>query len=131
MFSQVQGDVVFRRALRALPGPVQEALVRAELDDPVLLRSFRPASLEKLGLFEGGLRAHVLERLFPTGFGETSKVGDDMAVLGMDAMVASGTQSGVDIQLGSSRAKMRARKKRVAAEVQSSVVPSSGMLSSF
>ena len=58
-------------------------------------------------MFEGGLRAHVLERLFPTGFGETSKVGDDMAVLGMDAtiggLLASGTQSGVDIQLGSSR----------------------------
>ena len=76
----------------------------------------------------------MLERLFPTEFGETSKVGDDMAVLGMDAtiggLLASGTQSGVDIQLGSSLAKMRTRKKRVAAEVQSSVVPSSGMLSS-
>ena len=76
----------------------------------------------------------MLERLFPSEFGEIPEVGDDIAVLGMDAtiggLLATGTQSGMDIQLGSSRAKMRARKKRVAAEVQSSVVQSSVMLSS-
>ena len=59
----------------------------------------------------------MIERLFPSEFGESSKVGDDIAVLGMEATIGggTGTQSGIDMH-GSSRAKMRARKKRLASE---------------
>ena len=54
-----QGDSLFRKALRDLPSTLREALVAAELDDPVVLRSFPMYDAVKLGICEGGKRAHV------------------------------------------------------------------------
>ena len=110
-----QGDGVFRRALRALPEPLVKALVEAELDDPVLLRSYRPASLAKLGLCKGGKRVHELERFFPTEAVEASTVCDVTAVLGTSTstMAVLGTRPGL------SDGKRRTRRKRVNAEYQS------------
>ena len=53
MSSQFGGrDALFRKALKALPVQLREALVEAELDDPVVLRSFPRASLSRLEVFE-------------------------------------------------------------------------------
>ena len=59
MFSQEE-DRWFAKALRALPTSLRDAIVDAELDDSVLLRSFRPYGVEKLGLCAGGRRGHIL-----------------------------------------------------------------------
>ena len=48
---------MFSRSMKRLPSLLQEALLEAELDDPVVLRSFPRASVGRLGLFEGGTRA--------------------------------------------------------------------------
>ena len=103
---------MFRRALRALPEPLVKALVEAELDDPVLLRSYRPGSLAKLGLCKGGKRVHELERFFPTEAVEASTVGDVTAVLGTSTstMAVLGTRPCL------SDGKRRTRRKRVNAE---------------
>ena len=90
-------------------------LLRQELDDPVLLRSYRLASLAKLGLCKGGKRVHELERFFPTEAVEASTVGDVTAVLGTSTstMTVLGTRPGL------SDGKRRTRRKRVNAEYQS------------
>ena len=45
----------------------REALVEAELDDPVVLRSFPRASLSRPGTCEGGHRACAYEQALGTG----------------------------------------------------------------
>ena len=116
-------------ACSSRPGTGGACEGRAGRSGPAPLIS--PSQPGEARLVRGGLRAHVLEGLFPSEFGESSKVGDDIAVLGMEATFGggTGTQSGIDIH-GASRAKMRARKKCLASEVQASVVQSSVMLSS-
>ena len=52
--------MLFRKALKGLPTTLLPALVEAELDDPVVLRSFPRASAVRLGVHEGGRRARVL-----------------------------------------------------------------------
>ena len=60
--------------MKALPVQLREALVEAELDDPVVLRSFPRASLSRLGVVEGGHRAYAYEQALGTGdvVGDTS-----------------------------------------------------------
>ena len=53
-------DGLFRKALKALLVQLREALVEAELDDPVVLRSFPRASLSRLEVHEGGVRLYTL-----------------------------------------------------------------------
>ena len=50
----------FVKALGALPSSLKDAIVEAELDNPVVLRSFRSSSAEQLGICEGGRREHIL-----------------------------------------------------------------------
>ena len=76
-----QGDVLFGKAARSLPGPLREAVLAAELDDPVLLRSFPLASLEKLGCVEGGRRADALRKL-GVGPAHHIKLDDEVSVDG-------------------------------------------------
>ena len=57
MFSQ--GDRSFVRGLKSLPAILKDAIFESELDDPVVLRSFRPSGMKKLGMHEGGKRAHL------------------------------------------------------------------------
>ena len=60
-------DGLFRKALKALPVQLREALVEAELDDPVVLRSFPRASLSRLGVHEGGRRSATYAQVWQTG----------------------------------------------------------------
>ena len=53
MRSSSQVDVLFGKAVRALPRPLLEAVLVAELDDPVVLRSFPLAADDKLGCYVG------------------------------------------------------------------------------
>ena len=46
---------------------LREALVEAELDDPVVLRSFPRASLSRLGVHEGGRRSATYAQVWQTG----------------------------------------------------------------
>ena len=46
-------DGLFRKALKGLPATLLAALVDAELDNPVVLRSFPRATAARLGLLEG------------------------------------------------------------------------------
>ena len=54
--------MVFHRALSSLPASLREALVDADLTDPVVLWSFPGASYVRLGLYEGGKRADDWEQ---------------------------------------------------------------------
>ena len=60
-------DGLFRKALKALPVQLREALVEAELDDPVVLRSFPSASLSRQGVHEGGRRSATYAQVWQTG----------------------------------------------------------------
>ena len=61
-------DALFRKALKALPEHAsRSALVEAELDDPVVLRSFPRASLARLGVHEGGRRAATYAQVWQSG----------------------------------------------------------------
>ena len=43
-------DVVFRRALLALPRPLRDVLVDADLDDPGILRAYPRSTVAQLGI---------------------------------------------------------------------------------
>ena len=67
MSSQFGGrDALFRKALKALHVQLREALVEAELDDLVVLRSFPRASLSRLEVFEGGQRSAAYDQVWLT-----------------------------------------------------------------
>ena len=99
--------VLLHFALRALSSqltgclPVQprEALVEAELDDPVVLRCFPRASLSRLGICEGGHRVYAYEQALGTGdvVGDTSAhvcespTASDVLVRPIGAMATMGT----------------------------------------
>ena len=67
-----QGDRFFMRGLNSLPAVLRKAIVEAELDDPVSLRSFRSFGLEKLGVFKGGKHGHVLYVASAEGSADTA-----------------------------------------------------------
>ena len=54
---------------------LREALVEAELDDPVVLRSFPRASLSRLGVHEGGRRSAFYAQVWQTGDDSTTTLG--------------------------------------------------------
>ena len=54
------GDALLRKVLKGSPTTLLAALVVAALDDPVVVQSYPRASAARLGVNEGGRRAHVL-----------------------------------------------------------------------
>ena len=80
--------------MKGLPTSLRVALTDAELDDPVVLRSYPRASAERLGVHEGGRRAHVLGQTVCSGVavGDTTGLDGvasptvDFAIMGFATM---------------------------------------------
>ena len=132
--SQLTGcDALFRKALKALPVQLREALVEAELDDPVVLRSFPRASQLRLGICEGEHRAYAQEQALGDTFAHVceSPTASDVAIGpigGMATMVTTSIGTGiVDARIASvgdcSRKRPRGKRAKAAqsASVSSSV----------
>ena len=99
MSSKLGGrDGLFRKALKSLPVQLREALVEAELDDPVVLRSFPRASLSRLGVHEGGRRSAAYVQVWQTdavtsmGTAGTTTLG--ITTIGISSMVGGAATVG-------------------------------------
>ena len=103
-------DVVFRRALMALPQPLRVALTEAELDDPGLLRAYPRATAAQLG-FDHAPPLDLRRRLTKKGGGgggaaeataaTDTAVGTFAGVVGMYDVTTGGTGGGMAADGGS------------------------------
>ena len=74
------GDRLFARGLKKLPTALREATVEAEPDEPTVLQNFRSFGKDKLGLYVGGKRAHmVLEHGFASSAEDTADIKENLA----------------------------------------------------
>ena len=79
-------DVVFRKALVALPQALRDALAEAELDDPGLLRAYPRSTVTQLGIGDHAPPLDLRRRLTKKGGG-----GSGMAEAGTDLDTAVDT----------------------------------------
>ena len=87
-------DLVFRRALLALPQPPQEALAEAELDDPGLLRAYPRSSAAQLGIGDHAPSSDLRRRFTKKG-GGGGGMADAVAELGTAVDTDTGNFTGV------------------------------------